>query len=769
MPKTLPPGVIELGVASFQVNVMPDVFDSRDLEYRPRLALLPAVLDRRPVDTLVQTQEGNSCTGHAMAAMINAVLSSAGAPVRVSPYMLYRMARRYDEFEGEEDEGSSLRGALKGWFYHGVLPTEDWPALTEDPDLDGDSALAEKAFLHPLGAFYRVNAHRLDDMQSAINELNVIVASALVHTGWIEPTRVVRSDGTNMHVIERPPGAGQLGGHAFTIVGYNSVGFLVQNSWGTDWGSGGFATLPYDDWLSSAYDAWVARPGVPAIVRTRNRAKVVDTTAGVLAEGPGPDLVRLSRHVVNLGNEGRLCTTGRFTSSPAQLERMFQRMEEYHHFWQGTSAGPDEAVHRVVLYAHGGLVDERSGLSTAQAQLNWWLNNQVYPISFAWQSGPVETMLNSFGDMIRGKLPFGGLGFDLVEQADRFVERFARQNIRWMWAEMKENAAAASAPLPPAVEWPRSGAGTDGWAGLPGASLLARRLGRYAESLGGGALEVHVVGHSAGSIFTAHLLSRLKEERVPVTSMTWLAPAIRIDDFQQLVLPHLKSGHVKKFASFSLRGAQELDDVVGTGKFNIYQKSLLYLVSHALEHGAEGRGGGEVPLFGMERFVDSPCDGSTLSRVLEAPSADLVFSPSQGPPASSSSATTHGGFDNDTATMTSVMVRILRLDEATERTRFQAHSPLLDAGPGAAREPAGNASAPSRVADVEHAGTAPVTRMAAPQPNDVQVPASAGPLPEEQLAPETTSPVMDALTRHGWTVESQAATSSALKAPGGIP
>ncbi|WP_247828968.1 C1 family peptidase [Arthrobacter antioxidans] len=764
MPKTLPPGVIELKGGTFQANVMPDVFDTRDLEYRPRLAPLPAVLDRRPGDTLIHTQEGNSCTGHAVAAMIDTVLSSENNPVRVSPYMLYRMARRYDEFAGEEDEGSSLRGALKGWFYHGALPTEDWPSLTDDPDLDGDSALAEKAFLRPLGAFYRVNAHRLDDMQSAINELNVIVASALVHTGWIEPTRVVKSHRTHMHVIERPPGAGQLGGHAFTIVGYNDVGFLVQNSWGTDWGSGGFATLPYDDWLTSAYDAWVARPGVPAIVRTRDRAKVVNATAGVLAEGPGPDLVRLSRHVVNLGNEGRLCTTGRFTSSPAQLERMFQRMEEYHRFWQGSSAGSKEAVRRVVLYAHGGLVDEKSGLSVAQAQLNWWLNNQVYPISFAWQSGPVETMINHLGDMIRGKLPFGSIGFDLVEQADRFVEKFARANLRWMWAEMKENAAAASKPLDRTVEWPRNGAGTDGLGSLPGASLLARRLALYAETLGKESLEVHIVGHSAGSIFTAHLLSRLQDEGVPVTSMAWLAPAIRIDDFQRLVLPHLRSGQVKKFASFSLSDPQELNDVVGTGEFNIYQKSLLYLVSHALEHGAEARGGGEVPLLGMERFVDSPFDGSTVARVLDATSADLVFSPSQGPPASRSSATTHGGFDDDTATMTSVMVRILRLDEATERTRFQPHSPLLDAGPGATGEPAGSAPVPSRVADVEQAGTAPVTVMAAPQASEVQVPATAGPLPEEQLAPETSSPVMDALARHGWTVEPRAATASAPKA-----
>ena len=43
--------------------------------------------------------------------------------------MLYALARRYDEFEGEADAGSSLRGALKGWYNHGVLPERTWPEL----------------------------------------------------------------------------------------------------------------------------------------------------------------------------------------------------------------------------------------------------------------------------------------------------------------------------------------------------------------------------------------------------------------------------------------------------------------------------------------------------------------------------------------------------------------------------------------------------------------------------------------------------------------
>ena len=187
MAKTVQPGTITIpGIGEFAANALPDPFDSRDLEYRPRLQPLPAVLDQRQgsKERYVMHQDGNSCTGHALAAVINAVLArsevvvngnAAAAYPHVSPYMLYRLARRYDEFEGESDVGSSLRGAFKGWFNHGALLEADWPALNQypEPDLDDENVI-EKARVRPLGAFYRVGPYRLDDMQSAISELNAI-------------------------------------------------------------------------------------------------------------------------------------------------------------------------------------------------------------------------------------------------------------------------------------------------------------------------------------------------------------------------------------------------------------------------------------------------------------------------------------------------------------------------------------------------------------------------------------------------------------------
>lgn len=36
------------------------------------------------------------------------------------------------------------------------------------------------------------------------------------------------------------------GGHCMTIVGYNSTGFIIANSWGPEWGQKGFAICPWD-------------------------------------------------------------------------------------------------------------------------------------------------------------------------------------------------------------------------------------------------------------------------------------------------------------------------------------------------------------------------------------------------------------------------------------------------------------------------------------------------------------------------------------------
>jgi hypothetical protein len=741
MAKTLPPGEITIeGVDTpFTLNAVPDVFDERDLEYRPRLDPLPASIDNRDQDKAfyVLHQVGNSCTGHAVAGVVNTIyahrLRSQRQQVnheneavfiempRLSPYMLYYLARRYDEFEGEEDLGSSLRGAFKGWFYHGLCFEKDWPDLAFSTDLDHPD-FRKKCRQHPLGAYYRINPYRLDDMQSAIWELDSIAVSAAIHDGWKKPVILEDEAGKEIHVIARSKQPKLLGGHAFILVGYNNIGFLVQNSWGPAWGKKGFATLPYEDWLDSAYDAWVARPGVPQTPFYSGRAASFSGTNGALVLGQGPNIERLSKHIVNLGNEGRFSTAGKIRSTPAQVEGIFENMERQHAAW--IEEGESQKRH-ILLYAHGGMVSESAALSGAQASLNWWLNNRIYPIYFAWQTGLSETILSQIFDTMKGRLPAGGLGFDLEEQFDRLVERLVKQNFTWAWEQMKGNAWAASKPLgdKTLAGWSPGQIPDSVLMKAPGASLIAGRLARYIQAHGPENVAVHLVGHSAGSIFHAALLQRLAKAGVRVASLAFLAPGLRVDMFARYVLPHLgPQGIVEKFTNFSLSDKLEMDDTCGQGEITIYHKSLLYLVSKALEKPGQPDLV-ETPLVGLERSFDMKVrglGGKTLRQVVEATGGTMVVSRSQTPPDLRSEAVTHGAFDNDPATMTSVLLRALGLAEFRTEQVFQENAVLTSPKPKVAVQPV---AAPAQV-ETPHPAAAPQPEETPPLP--AQPPPSTG-------------------------------------------
>ena len=50
-------------------------------------------------------------------------------------------------------------------------------------------------------------------------------------------------------------GSSILGGHAVACVGYNNEGLILKNSWGYEWGNGGYTKLPYSD-FGKISEAW---------------------------------------------------------------------------------------------------------------------------------------------------------------------------------------------------------------------------------------------------------------------------------------------------------------------------------------------------------------------------------------------------------------------------------------------------------------------------------------------------------------------------------
>ncbi|MEZ6018053.1 MAG: C1 family peptidase [Planctomycetota bacterium] len=69
------------------------------------------------------------------------------------------------------------------------------------------------------------------------------------------------------------------GGHAVLIVGFNERGFLIKNSWGTDWADGGYCTVAYDYHRLYAQTALVLRAAKvrnPALSPFETSARIRD-------------------------------------------------------------------------------------------------------------------------------------------------------------------------------------------------------------------------------------------------------------------------------------------------------------------------------------------------------------------------------------------------------------------------------------------------------------------------------------------------------------
>lgn len=623
-----------------------DTLDFRDRMYVSSLVEVPSHITLESyqayqVPILDQGLEG-ACTGFGLATVANFLLrrrhvTPDTAPV--SPRMFYSMARRYDEWPGEDYAGSSARGAMKGWHKHGVCAEEAWPYKGKRGGAQGlTQTRVENALARPLGAYFRVNHKDLVAMHAALAEVGVLFATSMVHEGWDN----VGPDGLI------PPSESEDGGHAFAIVAYDEQGFWVQNSWGPDWGRQGFGRIAYDDWLRHGTDIWVARLGAPI------RLAEPGTPGAALRAAPAA-AVKLSHaelrpHVISVGNEGRLKRGGEYGLSEDELTQLIgSELRQTLLGWQRP---------RLLLYAHGGLVDEASALQRLAEVRPALLEAGIYPLAFIWHSDYWSTITNILQDAVRRRRPEGM--FDaakdfLLDRLDDLLEPVARGLTgKAAWDEMKENALAASIP---------GGA----------AQLVVQQVLALAKAVPN--LEIHLVGHSAGAIFLAPMVELLTSGRSGLTIGTcslW-APACTVELFKRSYLPAIKRQSLRSFALYALDDKTEQADNCA----RIYNKSLLYLVSHAFE--AQQRIPGYrpgTPLLGLQRCIEADAD---LKALFKSKAHQLVYSPDPDP-APRSMATHHGDFDDDEATVKSTFARILAGGGAAKSARAAAAVPEISFG-----------------------------------------------------------------------------------------
>jgi Caspase domain len=335
-----------------------------------------------------------------------------------------------------------------------------------------------------------------------------------------------------------------------------------------------------------------------------------------------PDQVTtLKRHVINL-RDGRFIESGDFSTFPSDVQRIFTE-----HLPNALAAAQERGTPlRVLFWAHGGLVSESDSLQHVMDYHAGWLSVGVYPIYFVWETDHAT----SFKDIFLGTpktAPSTSRGW-ATDITDAGLE-FTLQTVgRPLWRQIKEYAAHA-------VDQPQGGA-----------FFAAQQLASFMQSATG-PVELYAMGHSAGSIFHSWFLPTAIAAGVrSFKELFLLAPAITVADFKARLLNYVGTGKGIDHASlFTMNETAERADNVIT----IYRKSLLYFVSRACEEGSE------VPILGLQESVAKDAELRRLFG-LEGPSAagDVVWSPN----GSTSNSTSHGGFDNDHATLHSMVQRI---------------------------------------------------------------------------------------------------------------
>jgi len=598
-PKPLASRAIKAAAPSLAVqstlNVTRDAKDIRDHLYMPPPHSLPQIF---PADDdirkfmgvyskagliLDQGQEG-ACTGFGLACVINYLRwKIAGMPEQfesVSPRMLYHFAQRFDEYEGEDYSGSSCRGALKGWYYNGVCLKPFWTykaGTKTRPKSGWDSDAIEQT----LGVYYRIDIQTITDLQAAILEVGAIYVSAYTHPGWYAVKRSSKppSSHADLPVIPFDGPPSRSGGHAFALVGFNRDGFIIQNSWGDQWGIGGFAVISYADWLTHGMDAWVTALGVPGVVSGRlikgGSKQMGSASASMNSSWWKED--QAYQHSIVLGNNGRV---NQFDTVDGMTRTLQHQACVMPNEWFRANPQP---VKRLVIYAHGGLNSQSAAIERAQAMGRYFIGNGCYPLFLVWKSGLLESIKGILADKAdHGTSSKAGGMFDWINDkiSDPVVEKtIGRPFARPLWTEMKENAELAS----------EDGRGGD---------LLTDALKSLVSSWGD-KFEIHLIGHSAGSIILGRLLENMEQKGLSkhIKSMHLYAPACTVSFANRYYAPH--DGIMSRLYLDILADQQERDDNVAY----LYQKSLLYFISNALESDAR------IPIIGMSNVYNPDFNG----------------------------------------------------------------------------------------------------------------------------------------------------------------
>ncbi len=370
-------------------------------------------------------------------------------------------------------------------------------------------------------------------------------------------------------------------------------------------------------------DAWVVALALPTPQIWHLPPAPERNRSGLTSE-PSPARSEIAGHFVHI-DDGRFHERGRYWSNASDV-----------HATTRLVAGSGDRYQHLLLYAHGGLNSPEDSARRIAAMKETFKRNAIYPYHFMYDTGILEELKDV---ILRRQANIAARAGALSDQTDRLLERSTRVPGRALWREMKGGARRPFLPQQ---------------AGTEALSIWMTELAREKNTK----LRVHLCGHSSGAILLAYLLDALDDvaPSLRIASCTLFAPAATIDLFETHYFPYLISEPaalgIEQMQVFNLTDRLERADTVA----KIYRKSLLYLVSRAFEE--------LVPeaILGLQSDMDELLQKPKMSMIVDR----FTVHYSDGSPDAATQSTRHGGFDNDVATMNSLLRTILGREPAPE-------------------------------------------------------------------------------------------------------
>lgn len=234
-------------------KLRPSGYDFRDRIYKSGQQKIKETVDLRPWAGNIENQKDiGSCAGAAIVGAYELLLKKnfPNKFVDLSILYVYYHARLLEDAELIDQGVERLRNGLRGMNKFGICADSLWPYLTEKLYVQPGINCYNDAWIRKIVEYQSL--YSISDMLDVLNNEIPVIAGMTVFDNFLN------LDSKNSVVKEPKDSVNDYGGHAICLIGYDlqMKWFIAKNSYGAEWGDGGYCYIPFDYMDQFGFDKW---------------------------------------------------------------------------------------------------------------------------------------------------------------------------------------------------------------------------------------------------------------------------------------------------------------------------------------------------------------------------------------------------------------------------------------------------------------------------------------------------------------------------------